>query len=161
MIKTVGIIGFGQMGKILAEIFSARFIVVISPKEAASTDLVIFCVPLENLSVALKDARPFIRSDSVVMDITSVKEKPLRLMQQILPAKASILGAHPMFGPNSTKTLDAKNIVLCPVRISYQKTRAIEKILQNCGFKTFKMSPKKHDQIMTYYTKSMQLHLKI
>ena len=161
MVNEVGIIGFGQMGRILADIFSARFNVAVfdinlpknikisSLAHTASSDLVIFCVPFENLSAALKDARSFICSDSVVMDITSVKEKPVEIIKKLLPAKVSILGTHPMFGPNSLKISEEKNIVFCPIRISDQKLHEIEDIFKTLGFKVFKMTPKKHDQLMT------------
>ena len=160
MIKSVGIIGFGQMGKILADIFSARFNVLVfdtnppknlkinNLKEVASADLVIFCVALEDLKISLKKASPFIKNESIVLDITSLKEKPLKLMQKLLPSKVSILGTHPMFGPNSLSRTSVKNIVFCPARISAEKLQEIERIFNQLGFNVFKMRAKKHDQMM-------------
>ncbi len=41
--------------------------------------------------------------DVLVMDTCSVKTHPVGLMERMLPATISILGTHPMFGPDSAR----------------------------------------------------------
>ena len=161
MLKTIGIIGFGQMGKIFFDIFSKRFKVVIfnrNPmpkkhniaksklKDACSSDLVIFCVPTEYLKKSLRQASNFLKKGTVVLDISSVKEKPSLWMIETLPKFVEILCTHPMFGPNSINLSNNKNIVFCPVRIKNEKLLEVEKVFKDEKFTIFKMSPKEHDQ---------------
>lgn len=164
MINTIGIVGFGQMGRIFADIFSERFDVfvfnrspvvldaktlkvkVVTLKETCRTDIVVFCVPIQNLEQSLKDASHFLRVGAIVLDIASVKEKPAKLMKSILPKNVELLGTHPMFGPNSLRESGEKNIVFCPIRIRSQKLLEVEKLFQKEGFTIFRMSPEEHDQ---------------
>lgn len=160
MKRTIGIIGFGEMGKVLTAVFSVGSDVAVfdinPPKnvkarkleDAASADLVIFCVPPADLETALTSSLPFLKHGAAVLDIASVKEKPSRLMQRLLPPHVSILGTHPMFGPNSLRITSAKNIIFCPVRISCSKLTEVEGVFKTAGFKIFTMSAKKHDLLM-------------
>lgn len=173
-IETVGIVGFGQMGKIFLEIFSKRCTVLIfdprlnTPlKNLCRVDLVIFCVPIQNLEQALTESSAFLKKDAIVLDIASVKEKPAKLMKLLLPKNVSLMGAHPMFGPNSLKGSQRKNIVFCPVRISKEKFLVVKKIFTSLGFKIFTMTPQKHDlamarsQLLTHLFGQITKNLKI
>jgi prephenate dehydrogenase len=51
------------------------------------------------------------------MDVASIKMKPVKLMQDILPPHADIIGLHPLFGPQSGKSgIEGLNIAVCSVR---------------------------------------------
>lgn len=174
-IKTVGIIGFGQMGQIFFEIFSKRFTVLVFEKtrgrkidqSIARCDMLIFCVPISDLEQAFRDAVEFVKKQAIIMDIASVKEKPARLMKRLLPKSVSLVGSHPMFGPNSLKGSQRKNIIFCPVRISKEKFLEVEKVFTNFGFKIFTMTPKKHDlkmaksQLLTHLFGQITKNLRI
>ena len=84
-IKTVGIIGFGRFGRLLADIFADDFEVryykrgLANPnalQEAASADAVFFSVAMLYLEEVVKKAKPFIRSDAAILDVCSVKLHP-------------------------------------------------------------------------------------
>lgn len=155
-IETIGIVGFGQMGKIFFEIFSKRFTVLIFDKtkgrkigqRVASCDMVIFCVPISDLEQAFRDTVEFVKKQAVIMDIASVKEKPAKCMFQIFTKETALIGTHPMFGPHSLKESQRKNVVFCPVRISKQKLHEAKRVFISVGFKIFVMSAKKHDLAM-------------
>ncbi|MCG2725020.1 MAG: prephenate dehydrogenase [Elusimicrobia bacterium] len=163
MTKSLGIIGCGRMGKLLAELLRDDFMVkvydsavkiqgcgrrvVSSPLSvAASCDIVVFCVPIRALSATLRRSSRHIKKGSLVADICSVKEYPVRLMRDILPSHCEIIGAHPLFGPSSYGDSSALKIVLCPVRIG--NPRRIRNYLKNKGFQTIVSTPRRHDRVM-------------
>ena len=57
------------------------------------------------------------RLPEIVVDVASVKVKPLDLMARILPSSIEVVGSHPMFGPQSGRDGIANlKVVLCPLR---------------------------------------------
>lgn len=155
MIKSVGIIGNGKMGKIMSEIFSESLDVAIydiknkNPKslqKVCQQNLVLICIPTSAFKNALKSIKKLVSKNSVVMDVGSVKGTPTKLMLKMLPKKVQILGSHPMFGPNSLKS--SKHIVLCPIRIRKETLSSIKSLFEKRGIKTVSMTPKAHDRLM-------------
>jgi prephenate dehydrogenase len=70
-------------------------------------------------------------------------------MKTLLPRTVSILGLHPLFGPDSAaRTLAGKTIVICPVRISQSRLTSITSILRQNKIDVLRMSPDKHDQFI-------------
>ena len=122
-IKTVGIIGFGRFGRLLADLFADDFEVryykrgLANPdalQEAASADAVFFSVAMLYLEEVVRKAKPFIRSDAAILDVCSVKLHPERVFREHFDMK-NVLLTHPMFGPDSAKGgLTNLPIVLCP-----------------------------------------------
>lgn len=156
MVKSVGIIGHGKMGKILKKIFKQKFPVCIYDiktnnqnmlKKICDQDLIILCVSIDSLETILMEIKIFLKKDSIVMDICSVKNRPVKLMVNILPSNVQILGSHPTFGPNSFNS--AKSIVLCPVRISSESLEQIKKVFNKNKITSIILSPQKHDLIMS------------
>ena len=118
--------------------------------EAAAADIVVFAVPLESLEKVLCEAAGGIRPGALVVDVTSVKTKPVELLARLVPEHASLLGTHPLFGPQSGKNgISGLRIALFPVRI------APELYYRVCDFLTEKMrllvlksDPDAHDREM-------------
>ncbi|MBI4549270.1 MAG: prephenate dehydrogenase/arogenate dehydrogenase family protein [Ignavibacteriae bacterium] len=165
MKQEVAIIGYGRFGRVAARFLKKHFTVFVADKktnvrgeagikkltvkEAAQKKTVILAVPINKLPTTLKAIRPYIKPGVLIIDVCSVKEQPVQWMKQYLPKDCSILGTHPLFGPDSVdKTLKAKSIVLCPVRISNVKLQTIKLFLAKRGLNVYESSPRKHDQIM-------------
>ena len=118
--------------------------------EAAAADIVVFAVPLEALEGVAEQAAPHIRVGALVVDVTSVKVRPLAILGRLIPPHADLLGTHPLFGPQSGKNgIASLRIALCPVRI------ASERYYQVCDFLTdrlrllvLKTDPDSHDREM-------------
>lgn len=121
--KTVAIIGGqGGMGRCLARMFADLGHVVmvadletdLTPVEAARhADVVIISVPIATTEQVIRELGPHVRPDALLMDVTSVKGAPLRAMLE--STAASVLGTHPMFGPN-VHSLQGQRVVLCSGR---------------------------------------------
>ena len=116
---TIGIIGYGRFGVMLAgalrKYWPAVRLMVFSRSHpidksmffslanVAAADILIPCVPISSLPAVLRDLKPFLRKETTVIDVCSVKVMPARWLRKILGADASIIASHPMFGPDSTE----------------------------------------------------------
>jgi prephenate dehydrogenase len=161
----VGMIGFGRLGKLIAKNLAQDTDLVIydiedykreisslgakagTLEEVCSCPVVIPFVPMSALEDLLKEMAPLLSSNSLVIDVCSVKSLPVEWMKEHLPDSIEILGTHPMFGPDSARnTLFGCKIVLCPVRIKEEKTREIRAYLETHGLKVIEATPEEHDK---------------
>lgn len=120
---TVAIIGGnGGMGRCMGRLFGdlGHAVMVadvgteLSPTQAASlADVVVISVPIDVTESVIREVGPHVRTDALLMDVTSLKEAPLRAMLD--STRASVVGTHPMFGP-SVHSLQGQRVVICPGR---------------------------------------------
>lgn len=165
MKRTMGIVGFGRFGRFAASCLRNHFDIVIfdredrveeaehlavrtgTLREVARCSIVLLCTPISSLPFALMEIAPHLAEGSLVVDTCSVKEYPVFLMKTLLPPHVSILGTHPLFGPDSAaKGLQGKKIALCPVRI--RDLSGVEDFLKRLGLNVLVCSPLEHDQKM-------------
>jgi prephenate dehydrogenase len=161
----IGMIGFGRLGKLIAKrlvqdsnlyIYDiedlSKEIEAIGAKsssleEVCDCSIIIPFVPMSSLREVLKKMAPHIKTDTLVIDVCSVKSEPVKWMKEILPVHISILGTHPMFGPDSAKnTLYGSKIVVTPVRIEEEVLKNIISYLQDHGLKVIESTPEEHDK---------------
>lgn len=151
----VGIIGFGNFGKFMAEQLGPYFEITVydrkiegfSIEKAASRGIVIIAVPVQSLESVLKGIRPFLKKGALVVDVSSVKVKPVELMEKYLPENVEIIGTHPLFGPQSGKHgIKGLTIVVCGVRT--KRLKQAEDFLKEIGLNVEEMTPEQHDREM-------------
>ena len=164
---TVGLIGFGRLGRLLTRYFArdARIFVYDSaprPREvralgavpatlaeACRQDVVVLCVPMAAFEGLVRRIRGLVRRDALVIDTCSVKEHPVRVMKRLLPKTVSILATHPNFGPDSAaESLKGRKLVVCRVRVSDACWRRLRRALEKKGLDIALMSPRDHDRRM-------------
>ena len=166
--KTMSIIGCGNFGRLMVEQLKPYFTISINRRrnlaetareldveavtipEAGKRDIIMLSVPAQHIEVVLKEMAPTVRPGALVLDVASVKMHPVRLMEQLLPAHAEILGTHPLFGPQSAVNgIAGLKIVLCPVR-----TERMDSIRSFCaetlGLRVFEVTPEDHDRQMAF-----------
>src|SRR5690606_3273852 len=86
----------------------------LTPVGAAQlADVVVVSVPIEITEQVIREIGPHVREHALLMDVTSVKEGPLAAM--MASTRASVVGTHPMFGPN-VHSLQGQRVVLCAGR---------------------------------------------
>ncbi len=83
-----GVIGAeGRMGKWLCRVLSSAGLQVapgdvinnsVTPDLVASSDILIMAVPITTIDTVMRSIGPYTNPDGVVIDIASVKEKPLK-----------------------------------------------------------------------------------
>jgi prephenate dehydrogenase len=134
-IRSIGLLGFGAFGRLIAHHLYPYFsLVAFDPAvsagkhrhgqvrfgtlaEVGGCDLVILAVPVGELSAAISMLRPHLRPGAIVVDVGSVKVRPIAVMTAELPPFVDIVGTHPLFGPQSAKGgIQGRKIALCPVR---------------------------------------------
>jgi prephenate dehydrogenase len=99
----------------------------------------------QNFEEVVKEIAPYVNKDQIILDITSLKEKPVKIMHQYFKNNL-VLGIHPLWGPASKENL---KMILTPTnkkeKIFAEK---FKKWLENEGMKVKLMSPKKQDHLM-------------
>jgi prephenate dehydrogenase len=166
--KSIGIIGFGSFGQFIIQHLKPYFSIHVtnlvdkskeakeygvnwSPlEEVVQCDVVILCVPVQYLEKLLQDIAPMIRPGTMVVDVSSVKVKPVQLMEKYLPDTVQIIGTHPLFGPQSGRDgIEGLNIVVCPVKtdLFHNIVRFFSEVLK---LNVLLRTPDVHDQQMAY-----------
>ncbi len=163
------ILGFGAFGRLIARHLRPHLCVAICDPDpvaradagalglsladvaqAGDFDLVVLAVPVPALGDCLCALAPHLRPGQMVMDVCSVKQGPADLMRRILPGDVGILGAHPMFGPQSMPgDLAGGRVVLCPVRdgVGALRWRRIAAFLRRvAGLRVIVTTPDEHDR---------------
>lgn len=151
---TVAIIGgAGGMGRRMAQLFTelGHSVLVsdldtpLTPRAAAGqADVVILCVPIDVTNSVIDEVGPVVRADGVLMDITSIKQEPVRRM--CAATRASVVGTHPLFGP-AVHTLQGQRVALTRGR-GDDWFAWVEQTLRARGLQTIECTPEEHDRAM-------------
>lgn len=154
--KKVAIVGYGQFGRFMAKYLRPYCTIVpikrdTDPEKLRSCDMVIFSVSFEGLEEVCKKLKPFISVNTAIVDVTSIKQKPIAVLKKYFPTH-SILGTHPIFGPQSGKNgIEGLPIVLCNISFSKKEYTVIKKFLKNdLSLNVIEQTPKEHDYEMAH-----------
>jgi prephenate dehydrogenase len=109
----------------------------------ARSGTVLISVPIAVTCQVIGEVLPLLRSDALLVDITSLKEKPLAAM---MSHRGEVLGLHPMCAPNDRGLLN-QPIVTCIGREGV-KGRALCALFESWGARLVNLDPAKHDQLM-------------
>ena len=152
--KTVAVIGGrGRMGALIARLFGdlGHQVIVsdvdtpLSAADAASVaDVVVVSVPIDATEGVIRAVGPRVREDALLMDITSIKEAPVATMMD--STRASVVGTHPMFGPN-VHSLQGQRVVVCRGR-GDAWAEWVVRMMQARGLSVQETSPSHHDRVM-------------
>jgi len=113
-------------------------------KEAS---IVILSVNIDSVEEVVREISPFIQPEHIVLDITSIKKKPVDLMHKHLNTN-QVLGTHPVFGPGA-RDLANQNFVLTPTNQNEATlARKVQSFLEKRGARVSLMSPEQHDEMM-------------
>ena len=119
-VRTVAIIGgHGKIGRLMARLFGdlGHHLLIVdtdtvlrAEEAAAAADVTVISVPIDRTEEVVRAIGPHVRSDALLMDVTSIKSAPMQAMLE--STAGSVVGTHPMFGP-SVHTLQGQRVVLC------------------------------------------------
>lgn len=163
--KTIGIIGFGAFGQLIALYLNPYFrlyaydpavgldnvagavcVTLTSMEDAALCDIIILAAPVSNLEPVIKAIAPHLKPGALIMDVGSVKVGPSNIMRKCLPEHVDIVATHPLFGPQSARNgIAGLKIALCPVRgrEAYRIGAFLRKYL---GLDVIMTTPEDHDR---------------
>ncbi|PIQ23236.1 prephenate dehydrogenase/arogenate dehydrogenase family protein [bacterium (Candidatus Blackallbacteria) CG17_big_fil_post_rev_8_21_14_2_50_48_46] len=161
----LGLIGFGRLGRLLTRYLAQDFHVHVydlnlnpaevsalgatpsTLEEACAQPIVLPLVPMSAFESLMQQIAGLLKPDSLIVDACSVKTLPVEWMLKHLPDSVSILGSHPMFGPDSAaETLFGAKLVLCPVRVEPKRYQEIKLYLEKHGIKLIETTPEEHDK---------------
>jgi chorismate mutase/prephenate dehydrogenase len=152
--KTIAVIGGrGAMGSCMARLFAdlghavmiADLDTELTPEAAAAeADVVVISVPIDVTVEVIRRVGPRVRRDALLMDVTSVKRAPVEAM--LAASKASVVGAHPLFGP-SVHSLQGQRVALTLGRGDEWKSW-LAKMLEARGLIVVETTPEAHDRAM-------------
>jgi chorismate mutase/prephenate dehydrogenase len=152
--RTVAIIGGrGGMGSLMVRLFGDlghQVLVVDTDTEltagdaSAVADVVVVSVPIDATERVIREIGPRLREDALLMDVTSVKEAPVAAMLEC--SRASVVGTHPMFGPN-VHSLQGQRVVVCRARGEAWADWVVQ-MLEARGLTVQETSPAHHDRMM-------------
>ena len=166
--KSVGIVGFGSFSQFLVKFIKPHLHIKVSNRsdkskaaeqlgveyadvtEVIACDIVVLSIPVQFLESFLIEYGAKVNPKALVLDVSSVKVKPVDLMIEHLPKSTDIIGTHPLFGPQSGKNgIKGLNMVICPVRS--RKIRVVEHFLQNMlQLNIMERTAETHDRQMAY-----------
>ncbi|MDD5192454.1 MAG: prephenate dehydrogenase/arogenate dehydrogenase family protein [Candidatus Nanoarchaeia archaeon] len=161
----IGIIGFGSFGRLIAKHLKTRAKIYVSDiinkekeakeigvsfvsvKQAASKEIVILSMPMENLQEILISIKEILQKNALVLDVCSLKVFSCELMKKILPKDVEIIGTHPLFGPQSApNSIEGSKIAIIPIRTS--RLDEVKSFCESLGLKVFITTSKEHDKQM-------------
>lgn len=123
-----------------------------------SADLIVLCVPVEEMGPLLERALPYIQQGSIITDVGSVKR---RVEQDLVPiaqkAGAFFIGSHPMAGTEKTGPENARSDLYegatCVVTSSEGSDREaaqqVRDFWKSLGSKVMDLSSKAHDELVS------------
>ncbi|OUJ18333.1 Prephenate dehydrogenase TyrA [Methanonatronarchaeum thermophilum] len=111
-----------------------------------NSDIVIISVPIKATTKVIKEVGPKMKKNSLLMDVTSIKEQPVNAMKKHVPKHVEKIGTHPLFGPEGT-TFKDKNIVLVPINADKWLDK-VKKYITNQGGNIRTMTASEHDKAM-------------
>lgn len=174
MEKKLSIIGYGDFAKFISKHLVKHFEVyayqrksqsvyydgevkVTSLDECLTKDIIILSVPVQSLESVLSAISDKLRSDQIIIDVSSVKIKPLELMNKYLGDRVKYVLTHPLFGPESGKNgIKGLKIVLCPYgkQDKFENDSINSKIIaflkEKLELKLIMMTPEEHDKEMAH-----------
>lgn len=131
--------------------FGARFGAI---EEVLQQPIIIPSIPSQFFRDFFSTHRALVRPDALVIDVCSVKVRPLQVLEELLPATCRIIGTHPLFGPSSvTKNggLQGLRLVISHVRANDAVYARLTRFLSDeLGLEVIEKTPEEHDKDMAY-----------
>ena len=160
--SSVGLIGFGRFGKVLANILQKGFAIkVYDPNPISSFPAVEFtgletvleeenifvAVPIRDFKAVIKEIAPNLEHKSTIIDVCSVKIHPVEVMEKRLSDPVGIIATHPMFGPDSYRTNKRLKMMMNNTRDRHNQFNFWIRFFSDQGIRILEMSADDHDRL--------------
>ncbi|MBM7119257.1 prephenate dehydrogenase/arogenate dehydrogenase family protein [Archangium primigenium] len=164
---TVAIVGFGRFGRALGGLLEEAQVPwrawdpvadIPAPHRAASSrealrdaTHVVVAVPVALMRHVLLDLSPALRPEQLVMDVGSVKVRPVQALTEVLGTRVPWVGTHPLFGPLSLAMAERPlHVVLCPNPLHPEAAARARAFYERLGCELIEQSPEGHDRVMAH-----------
>jgi prephenate dehydrogenase len=106
-------------------------------------------MPVGAMRAVLQELRPHLTPEQTVMDVGSVKVRPVQVMASVLSRDIPWVGTHPLFGPASLARGDRpRRTVVCPNELHPDAVRKARELFERLGCEVSEMTPDEHDTLM-------------
>jgi prephenate dehydrogenase len=163
----IGVFGLGRFGKFWAEsLFPLGDVVgynrtakiqsefkfpLVPLSDLAKCDVVFLCVTISSLKEVAATLQKILTKKTLVIDTCSVKVKPLEILRATFPKTVSIIGTHPMFGPDSAKSgICGFPIIITRCRSSKREYAHWRDNFSKLGLSIAEMTAVEHDREAAY-----------
>ncbi len=164
----VALLGYGRFGRAFAELMGeagyhvraydpyvpagsmAEGLRAETIAEAVSgAGIVVVGVPVPAMREVIEAMGPHVRPEQLVMDVGSVKVRPVEALAGVLGARVPWLGTHPLFGPLSLHLAERPlRVVLCPNAVHPGAVARAREFYERLGCVIIEQSAEEHDRIM-------------
>ena len=182
-IKTIGIVGYGAFGKLLHALIN-RFVPTVqvllysrsqipdsitffSLAQVCATDALVLAVPIHRFEEVLTSIISLLRTDTILVDVSTVKVHTLKVLKRLVPHQQYI-STHPMWGPESytkhNEDISGFRIVITDHTLAHDHYQKLTSFLGEIGFKILCMTADAHDRqlaetlFLTHYIGQIVAH---
>ncbi|MCP3142743.1 prephenate dehydrogenase/arogenate dehydrogenase family protein [Pyxidicoccus xibeiensis] len=166
MTERIALLGYGRFGRALSGLLLEAGVAhrVLDPRQAevpptlrasslpevlAGAGLVVLAMPVSAMRATLEELRPHLSPGQAVLDVGSVKVKPVQVLASVLGRDIPWAGTHPLFGPASLARGDRPlRTVVCPNELHPDAVRRARALFERLGCEVTEMSPDAHDGLM-------------
>lgn len=168
--RSLGILGVGAFGEFILKYLIPYFnvsvydthrdlsrlakiynIEICDPEYLSDCDVIVLAVPVAHMEEAMASIAHRLQPGQMIMDVASVKIKPVEVISAMIPRGVDYISLHPLFGPQSGRDgIAGMDIALCDVKESKRKI-CVRKFLEDIlGLRVFETTPDQHDLEMAY-----------
>lgn len=168
--ETIGIIGFGSFGSLLARMLAPSVKVLVYDSqhtpanlpnnvtaatfaEVATCPAIIIATDLWGIAPTCERLAAYVRPQTVVLDVCSVKMLPAHIFAETLGSACQLLVTHPLFGPNSVAQNgdSGKGLTMVWHELGGASFPALEELFAGqLGVVLKRMTPEEHDRQMAW-----------
>ena len=160
--NSIGIIGFGRFGKVLANILQKGFSIkaydlnptgafpgveFINLESVLKEKVIFIAVPIRHFELVVKEISPLLPAGTTIIDVCSVKKHPAEIMDKNLPVNVGIIATHPMFGPDSFISNNRLKMMMNNTRDTHDQFNFWRRFFTDQGIQVMEMSPDQHDRM--------------
>lgn len=162
-IQSIGVVGLGSFGQFFASKLPQSIRVVgydkagssasstiehLPLERVAACDIVMVAVPLSALASVLNEIKPFLKPDTLLLEVCSVKLEPGRLISEILPDHQNVLLTHPIFGPQSAAHSMQGHRLIVTEQVGDKAQAFLDYCKKDLGLRIIQRSADEHDRTM-------------
>ncbi len=171
--NSIGVIGYGRFGEMWARalaplrptlVYDLKWdrqgtrpalpppLAQATLEHIAKCNVLFLAVPISQIEACCRRLSPELSTETVVVDVCSVKLHPAKIMQATLRREQPLIGTHPLFGPDSVARLglEGRKIVFCRLRATPEQSKTVGSILELLKLQIIESTPEEHDRQMAH-----------
>jgi prephenate dehydrogenase len=167
MAESIALLGYGRFGRALSgllleagvpqRVHDPRADSVPSELRAGSlaeavsgASLIVLAMPVGAMRAVLQELRPHLKPTQAVIDVGSVKVRPVQVLASVLGRDIPWAGTHPLWGPASLARGDRpRRTVVCPNELHPEAVRRARALFERLECEVTEMTPDEHDALMS------------